>query len=148
MLAGLDVRAHLEREPRREVRRVVYETFDWRFLAADSVLEHRTSSDGAQLVWRSLSSGEVLGQLAVEAVPSFVWHLPYAPVVERLTRITEVRALMPLATLHTSFESRRLVDGEGKTLARLTLDRTTRRQRPRAARRVRAHACAWLRGEC
>ena len=125
MLAGLEARAHLVREPHRVVDRVVYETFDWRFLAADSILEHRRSADGAQLLWRSLSSGEVLGQLPVDAVPSFVWHLPYAPVVDRLARVTEVRALMPLVTLHTAFESRRLVDGEGKTLARLTLDRTT-----------------------
>jgi CHAD domain-containing protein len=125
MLAGLEGRVHLEREPHRDVDRVVYETFDWRFLAADSILEHRRSGDEAHLVWWSLSSGEVLGQLPVDAVPSFVWHLPYAPVVDRLARVTEVRALMPLVALHTAFESRRLVDGEGKTLARLTLDRTT-----------------------
>src|SRR6476660_9242597 len=98
MLAGLEARAHLEREPRRKVERVVYETFDWRFLAADSILEHRRSGDGAQLMWRSLSSGEVLGQLPVDEVPSFVWHLPYAPVVDRLARVTDVRALMPLVT--------------------------------------------------
>jgi CHAD domain-containing protein len=125
MLAGLEARAHLERESRRDVDRVVYETFDWRFLAADSILEHRRSADGAHLVWRSLSSGDVLGQLAVDAVPSFVWHLPYAPVVDRLERVTDVRALMPLVTLHSSLDSRRLVDAEGKTLARLTLERTS-----------------------
>ena len=125
MLAGLEARAHLEREARLDVDRVVYETFDWRFLAEDSILEHRTSADGAHLVWRSLSSGDVLGQLAVDAVPTFVWHLPYTPVVGRLERVTDVRALMPLVTLHSSFDSRRLVDGEGKTLARLTLERTS-----------------------
>jgi CHAD domain-containing protein len=106
----------------------VYETFDWRFLAAGSVLEHRRGGDHSVLVWRDLASGEVLGQLPVDTVPSFVWHLPDAPVVARLARVTEVRALMPLATFHSTFDARRLVDDEGKTLARLTLERTSVRK--------------------
>lgn len=118
-------RAGLERDRERQVERVVYETFDWRFLAADSVLEHRRSRDAQTLVWRSLSTGETLGQLEVDEVPSFAWHLPDAPMVDRLARIADVRALLPLVTLQSRVESGRLVDDEGKTLARLTLDRTT-----------------------
>lgn len=125
LFGALATRLHLEREGPRTFERTVYETFDWRFLAADSVVEHRVGSDDSVLVWRSLSSGEVLGQLPVETVPSFVWHLPDALVVARLARVTEVRALMPLATFHSAFDGGRLVDDEGKTLARLTLERTT-----------------------
>src|SRR5262245_62133243 len=51
LLAAFSARVHLEREPTKTIRRVVYETFDWRFLAAESVLEHRRSDDGAVLVW-------------------------------------------------------------------------------------------------
>jgi CHAD domain-containing protein len=119
----LSARARLERDRDRMVERVVYETFDWRFRAADSVLEHCKSGDDAVLVWRSLSTGETLGQIEVDEVPSFVWHLPDAPMVDRLARITDVRALLPLVTLRSRIETRRLVDDEGKTLARLTLDR-------------------------
>jgi CHAD domain-containing protein len=129
LLAGLEQRARLVRDPHRHVERVVYETFDWRFLAADSVLELRRSSDGSLLVWRSLTTGNVLGQVPVDAVPSFAWHLPHSPVVDRLVRVTDVRALMPLATLESDFDTMRLVDDDGKTLARLTLDRTVTRDR-------------------
>jgi CHAD domain-containing protein len=124
LLGDLEQRVRLVREPQRHVERIVYETFDWRFLAADSVLEHRRSSDEALLVWRSLATGDVLGQLPVDVVPAFAWHLPPSPVVDRLVRVTDVRALMPLATIASDLEVRRLVDDDGKTLARLTLDRS------------------------
>jgi CHAD domain-containing protein len=126
LLDDLAQHAHLVRDRGRTVERVVYETFDWRFLSADSVLEHRRHPDGAALlVWRSLSTGEVLGQLPIDEVPPFVWHLPSTPFVERLARITEVRAIVPLVTLDTDLDVSRLVDGDGKTLARVTLDRST-----------------------
>jgi len=106
----------------------VYETFDWRFLGADTVLEHRVEADdGALLVWRSITTGEVLGQLPVHEVPRFVWHLPQTPVVERLARVTEMRAIVPLVTLDTRLDSLRLIDDDDKTLARVTLDRSTAR---------------------
>lgn len=131
MLAGLEQRARLVREPTRHIERVVYETFDWRFLAADSVLEHRRSGEESLLVWRSISTGEVLGQVAVDDIPRFVWHLPYSPVVDRLSRVTDVRAIVALVTLDSEIELLRLVDDDGKTLARLTLDRATVRDGPR-----------------
>lgn len=135
MLAGLEQRARLVREPTRHIERVVYETFDWRFLAADSVLEHRRSGEESLLVWRSISTGEVLGQVAVDDIPRFVWHLPYSPVVDRLSRVTDVRAIVALVTLDSEIELLRLVDDDGKTLARLTLDRATVRDGPRLADR-------------
>jgi CHAD domain-containing protein len=119
----VSTRARLERDRNGAVDRVVYETFDWRFRAAGSVLEHCRSGDESTLVWRSIDTGETLGQLEVDDVPSFAWHLPAAPMVDRLARIADVRALLPLVTLRSRIERRRLVDGEGKTLARLTLDR-------------------------
>lgn len=111
------------RDPTREVTRVVYETFDWRLLGADSILEHRReSSVPATLLWRSCSSGEVLGQLPTDEVPRFVWDLPSSPVVERLAAVTDVRAVVPLATLTSRLDQLRLVDRDGKTMARLVLD--------------------------
>jgi CHAD domain-containing protein len=130
LLRGLERRAALVPEPTRSFARTVYETFDWRLLAAGSVLEHRRERDEAIMVWRSVSTGEVLGRVALDAVPRFAWHLPHSPVSERLGRVTEVRALLPLVTTDTTVEGARLVDGDGKTLGRLTLERSTLRDGP------------------
>jgi CHAD domain-containing protein len=131
LLSALEQRLGLQREPRQVVERIVYDTFDWRLLAASSVLEHRRSvtprsSEGeGVLVWRSLATGEVLGQLAVDAVPRFAWELPDAPMIHRLARITEVRALVPLVTLRSQLDSRLLVDDEHKTQARVIVERSS-----------------------
>jgi CHAD domain-containing protein len=124
VMQGIEERTALVREHARSFERTVYETFDWRLFRDDSVLEHRRDGDRPVMLWRSLSTGETLGRVPLEAVPRFAWHLPPTPVSERLGRVTEVRALLPLVTLDTTVEGARVVDADDKTLGRLTLERT------------------------
>jgi CHAD domain-containing protein len=134
LIAGLEQRAPFQREPDRTIERTVYDTFDWRLHDERTVLEHERVSSGPRprkgdapavpwLVWRSIDTGEVLGRLAVDEVPRFVWDLPDTPTVERLAPILEMRALLPLVTVRIEQTSLRLVDDEGKTEARVVIDR-------------------------
>jgi len=132
LISGLEQRAPFEREPDQLLERTIYDTFDWRVHGAGGLLELDRTSRGRSrrpveswLVWRSTETGEVLGRLAVDRVPTFVWDLPDAPTTARLAAIVEMRALLPLVTVRCKRCALRLVDGEGKTEARVMLDQAT-----------------------
>ena len=136
LVAGLEQRAPLEREPVRVVERTVFDTFDWRLHAEGTVLEHERVIGGPRprkgapavvpwLVWRSIGTGEVLGRLPVEAVPTFAADLPGGPTAERLRAIVEMRALRALVTVRSEEVGLRLLDDEGKTEARIVIEQAT-----------------------
>jgi CHAD domain-containing protein len=129
LIAGLEERGAFVREAVRSFERTVHDTFDWRLYRSGSVLtlERPDPTRGAPsgVVWRSRSTGEQLGRVDTDRVPRFAWELPAGPVAERLAEIIEMRALMPLVTTRTTMATLRLLDDEQKTIARLSVDRST-----------------------
>ena len=135
LVEGLGQRAPFERDPDRSVERTVYDTFDWRLHREQTVLElerpsatprrRRGAPERTWLVWRSTVTGDVLGRIAVDAVPRFVRDLPAGPATERLAELVEMRALLPLATIVSHQSRLRLLDAEGKTQARVLVDRAS-----------------------
>lgn len=132
LVAGLEQRAPFEREPDRTFERTAYDTFDWRLHAEGTVLEDELVIGGSpprkadapvvrRLLWRSTDTGEVLGRVAVDKVPTFAWDLPGGAMADRLASILEMRALRRLVTVHVEQISLRLLDGEGKTEARVLI---------------------------
>ena len=136
LVAGLAARGGLQPDLDRVVDRTVYDTFDWRLWRRGSRLEHevvvpergRSSPRGVAtpwLVWRDVDRGEVLGRLPVSQVPTFAAHLPPGPTADRLAEVVEMRALLPLVTVRSRHVGLALLDAEGKTLARVLIDRAT-----------------------
>lgn len=132
LVAGLEQRAPFEREPDRTFERTVYDTFDWRLHAVNTVLEDELVIGGPprrkgdapvahQLVWRSTDTGEVLGRVGIDKAPTFAGDLPDGPMADRLASILEMRALRRLVTVHVEQITLRLLDGEGKTEARVSI---------------------------
>jgi CHAD domain-containing protein len=124
VLSGLSHRQQTASNPSRELERTVYDTFDWRVWADGGQLEHRRDRDGARLAWRSAATGESLGSVELDAVPRFVWELPASPLADRLAAVLEMRALLRLVTITTTETVLRLLDGEGKTVARVVVDQS------------------------
>ena len=130
LVSGLEQRAPFEREPGQVLDRTFYDTFDWRVHGEGGVLEltrsARTRSPRAVaetwMVWRAAATGEVLGRWAIDRVPEFVWDLPDAPTTRRLAAVVEMRALRPLVTIRSQRATLRLIDGEGKTEARVVVE--------------------------
>lgn len=131
LVSGLLQRASFEREPDLVLERTVYDSFDWRLYGERTVLERDRVVSGPRsrrpvprpwLVWRSTDTGEVLGRVPVDEVPTFAWDLPDAPTTGRLADILEMRALRPLVTVRTERTALRLLDAEGKTEARVVID--------------------------
>ncbi len=134
LVAGLAARG-LARDADRVVDRTVYDTFDWRLWRRGTRLEHEVvvperprrgaEADTPWLVWRAIDSGEVLGRLAVARVPTFAGHLPDGPTADRLAAVVEMRALLPLTTVHSRQVGLVSTDDEGKVQARVLIDQAT-----------------------
>ena len=107
---------HCERD------RIYFDTFDGLLRSAGLTVMH---VDGTLSVV-SQESGIVVVSLpmAAPARPLFARDLPPGPLRDTLLPVTDVRALLPLVHLHTSERLLSVLDGERKTVVRLTLEET------------------------
>lgn len=124
---GLRQRVTLEPERVEVVVRTAHDTFDWRLHDSGSIIELLQDDGDATptVVWRSLERGDLLARFDREDVPRFAWDLPPGPVTDRLARVIEMRALLPLVTVSTRRTTLRLLDDERKTVARLVAEELT-----------------------
>jgi CHAD domain-containing protein len=100
-------------------RRTFLDTFDRRLHRAGYVLEYVPTRHGAQLRLSS-SIGDCLTQPVTGWRPGrFARDLPDGEVAERVAPIVRPRALLPLATVSTQARVARLLNNDGKTVARL-----------------------------
>ena len=116
-----------ETEPAHTLRRVYYDSFDWRLHAHGSVLQEdrQGGSNGATLVWRQLKSGNSQLQLPVNEAPRFVWDLPCGHFRDRLQPLLEMRELIPLIRTDSRIRTLRVLNKEDKTVLRLVIEKNT-----------------------
>jgi len=109
-------------------RRTWYDTFDWRLYRAGLTLQYAAARRGGEL---RLSSAEAPGD-AVQPVsgwrasdPHPLRDLPDGQVAARITSLVAPRALLPTATASGVATVRRLLNDDGKTVARLLVESLT-----------------------
>jgi CHAD domain-containing protein len=133
LVSGIVARAPTVRERAEIVERTIYDTFDWRLRRRGTILERdvvvpperrRGREPDAWLVWRAIETGEVIGRLRIDEVPTFVWDLPAGPTADRLADVVEMRALLELVTVRSHQIVLGVVDGDDKTEARIVIDRS------------------------
>ena len=92
-----------------------YETFDWRLFNKSLTL----CQLGNELVVRELPTGRELERLATPSPPAFGSEIAESSLQQRVAAIVGVRRLLPvgLATIQTA--PYRIVNADGKTVARL-----------------------------
>ncbi|HEV2450620.1 MAG TPA: CHAD domain-containing protein, partial [Streptosporangiaceae bacterium] len=140
--AALEPRFTVIQERRRSARQTWLDTFDWRLHAAGLVLHQITDERGTEraseqerqrangrtgeLVLRT-AGGEPVASAAVSAPrwPGLLDVIPAGPLRDRLEPVVGVRALLPLARAQDKQTLLRVLDGEHKTVARITLDAAT-----------------------
>jgi hypothetical protein len=103
------------------------DTFDWRLNRAGLVLEYEHRSRGGRLL---LTRDEVIqaGQPVPGWRPSrprLTEDLPAGPVRDQILKLASPRALLPMAAASGSLSVTRLLNEDGKTVARLVVDRST-----------------------
>jgi CHAD domain-containing protein len=105
-------------------QRTWLDTFDWRLNRAGLVLEYEHARRGGRLL---LSQDDV--PQAEQPVPGWrsgrprlVTDLPAGPVRDRILKLATPRALLPMATATGTVSVTRLLNADGKTVARLIVD--------------------------
>jgi len=114
-------------------RRTWFDTFDWRLYRAGLSLEYVATRRGGELVLTGAAgsravTGPVTGWRATRSYHAR--DLPEGPVADRIAGLIAPRALLPTATVSTAGTVARLLNAEGKTVARLLVERPAVQDRP------------------
>jgi CHAD domain-containing protein len=107
-------------------RRTWLDTFDWRLRNAGLGLEHEQTRRGARLILTATATA------TEQPAPGWRYRrpvtpadLPAGPIRAAIAKIVEPRALLAAAKAVTVRTTFRLLNADGKTVARLFADRTT-----------------------
>jgi CHAD domain-containing protein len=106
-------------------RRTWLDTFDWRLYRAGLILQFEQARRGGRLLL-SQADGTPQAEQAVTSWPRRPpLDLPEGPVRDRIIVLTRPRALLPVVRAVSMASVTRLLNADGKTVARLVADRIT-----------------------
>ncbi len=112
----------------RTQRHVYLDTFDWRLYRAGLVLELEQARSGGRLLL-SKADGTPQAEQSVTGWPprrpGLATDLPAGPVRDRVAVLASPRALLPVIKAVSTVSLTRLLNSDGKTVARLVADRST-----------------------
>jgi CHAD domain-containing protein len=146
--AALGSRFTVLEEAPRQARQVWLDTFDWRLHAAGLVLRQVRGTRYGELVLTTRAGEIVASQPLATAVtpglvngsgpaaphwPALLGAIPAGPLRERLGPVVEIRALLPVAQASGTLTQLKVLDGERKTVARITVEATALAGPQRAA---------------
>ena len=106
----------------RTVRRVWLDTFDWRLHRTGSTLEYVSGPGTHELALVTPDGARVAATVPPMTWPRVASAVPAGLVRDLIAPIAGIRALLPVAASASSQRTLRVLDGEGKTVARLILD--------------------------
>jgi CHAD domain-containing protein len=106
---------HVESQPERKVRRVYYDTFDWRLHQAGYTLACESAPGSGRSEVRKLGSGRLVLR-APESAARFAWENPVGPLREFLNKTIEIRALLPIVEMYSSLKTHSIRDKRGKAV--------------------------------
>jgi len=105
------------------VRRVYYDTFDWRVYANGDVLEEKQEGNEVQLSCYSLNQESFHGSLRTSGnLPRFAWDFPIGSLRVYLKPILEMRALLPQVKIDTKEHLFKLLNKDKKTILRVSFE--------------------------
>ena len=107
-------------------RRTWLDTFDWRLYRAGLVLELEQARRGGRLLL-SQADGTPRAEQPVTGWPPRrpAQDLPAGPVRDQIIGLISPRALLPVVSAVSTVSATRLLNADGKTVARLTAERAT-----------------------
>jgi CHAD domain-containing protein len=116
-------------EPGASTQRLIWlDTFDWRLYRAGLMLRFEQARRGGGRLLLSRTDGTPQAEQPVTSWPRrprLAEDLPDGPVRDRIIGLTRPRALLPLARAVATASVTRLLNEDGKTVARLVTDHIT-----------------------
>ena len=108
-------------------RRTWLDTFDWRLYKAGLTLQFEQARRGGRLLLSKADGTAQAEQLLTRGPrrPGLAEDLPDGPVRDRILVLTSPRALLPIVKAVSSVSVARLLNADGKTVARLITERVT-----------------------
>jgi len=107
-------------------RRTWLDTFDWRLYRAGLVLELEQARRGGRLLLSQADGTPRAEQPATGWPPRHPpQDLPAGPVRDQIIELISPRALLPVTSAVSTVSASRLLNADGKTVARLTAERAT-----------------------
>ena len=112
-------------------RRTWLDTFDWRLDRAGLALAYENTRPGSRLLLTAKTGQDSTSQAEQPAAgwqpkrPALVEDLPAGPVRDRIAKLAAPRALLPVVTTSTTVSVNRLINPDGKTVARLITEVST-----------------------
>jgi CHAD domain-containing protein len=125
---GFDVVPDRGGRPAAARRRSWLDTFDWRLNRAGLTLEYAGRPGGGELLLSGDAANPALTQPVngwQAARPHLAHELPDGPVTSRIGDLVAPRALLPVVTVTSSTTTHRLLNEDGKTVARLLVERAS-----------------------
>lgn len=126
VLSRLRQRYPVHSFPWEALQRTFLDTADWRLFRAGARLLLEEGPQGAQLLWKQ---GDERLALPVAGAPRFATDLPECTIRRRLAALAQVRALLPVGRQRVRRRRVLVLDGDGKTVARVHLETTTAEDR-------------------
>ncbi|HEX4092374.1 MAG TPA: CHAD domain-containing protein [Trebonia sp.] len=136
--AEFDVVPERGGKPAAAVRRTWLDTFDWRLHRAGLTLEYAgRPRGGGELLLSTTAATPATTPTADSPVttqpvngwqgarPHLMVELPDGPVASRIGDLVAPRALLPVVTVTSTTSTHRLLNEDGKTVARLLVERTS-----------------------
>ncbi len=121
LLAALDSLGDIRVLPPENLLRSYYDTFDWRLHAAGGYLLEEQQNQQTRTCWRRIVDHQLLGQVMTTA-PRYPAQLPPGPLRDALAKLTDMRTLLPVAQLELRVDRAVLLNKQGKTVLRCTVE--------------------------
>jgi CHAD domain-containing protein len=121
--AALEPRFTVVRETSRRARQVWLDTFDGRLHAAGLALRQVARADSDELVLSTSAGTDVAwARLRAPRWPRLLDVIPAGPLRDRLDPVVGIRALLSLARAEGTLTGLRVLNGQQKTVAHITVD--------------------------
>ena len=109
----------------RTLQRTLYDSFDWRLHANNSILEDTRDGNEHTLVWRTLKGNQSDARLKLQKAPRFAQDLPQGQFRDRLEPVLEMRELTPKVRVRSRINTLRILNKDDKTVAYLVVEEST-----------------------
>ena len=112
---------HLRKQVDCATSRTYLDTYDWLVYRNGGVLETEADNAGMWITWCSLGADQIYGRYPISQIPRFVSDLKVTGFRERLKKIVDVRALLPIVIVSSRIHVFSVLNRQEKTVLRIEI---------------------------
>lgn len=122
LLSCLRAHFNVQDSPPLSVKRVFFDTFDWRIFSKNWQFTSQVSHNHHNYSLCKLTDGKILGTLSSDRALQFIWDFPTGSVKSRLAPVIEMRLLQPTVSVRCNIRPFAILNDDEKTVARVSIE--------------------------